>query len=75
MKEHWGNGYATEAVTAIMDYCFHNLELKRLCAEIDNKNERSKKLIEKLGFELIAVLPEADFGGTVADVAYYTRTK
>ena len=75
MKEHCGNGYATEAVAAIIDYCFDDLELKRLCATIDNKNERSKKLIEKLRFELIAVLPEADFGGRVADVAYYTRTK
>jgi RimJ/RimL family protein N-acetyltransferase len=75
LREHWGNGYAHEAVSAIIEYCFETLNLKRLYATIDNKNERSKKLIEKLGFELIAMLLEANFGGRVADVAYYARTK
>ena len=73
LREHWGNGYAGEAVSALMDHCGDALKLKRLCATIDDKNERSKRLIEKLGFSLVAVLPEADFGGRVADVAYYTR--
>jgi len=45
-----------------------------LYASIDNKHGRSKKLIEKLGFELIAVLPESNFYGRIADVAYYSRT-
>ncbi len=73
-KEFWGKGYAGEAVNAIIEYCASELKLKRLCALIDDKNERSKKLIEKAGFEWVATLPEADFGGRVADVAYYTRS-
>jgi len=73
MSEYWGNGYAYESMTAIIDYTFNTLGLKRLCAEIDDKNERSKKLITKLGFDFVALLPEADFGGRVADVAYYSR--
>ena len=73
-KEFWGKGYAGEAVTAIVAYCASELKLKRLCALIDDKNERSKKLITKAGFEWIATLPEADFGGRVADVAYYARS-
>lgn len=72
-KAFWGKGYASEAVTAVIEYCARELKLRRLCALIDNNNERSKKLITKAGFSLIATLPEADFGGRVADVAYYTR--
>ncbi|MDR0963673.1 MAG: GNAT family N-acetyltransferase [Clostridium sp.] len=72
-QEYWGKGYANEAVSAIVEYAFGALGLKRLFATIDNNNERSKKFIEKLCFEFVALLPEADFGGRVADVAYYTR--
>lgn len=74
LREYWGNGFAYEAVSTIIEYCNNTLKLKRLCANIDNNNLKSKKLIEKLGFNLIAVLPEADLGGRVADMAYYTRT-
>lgn len=75
LKEYWGKGYAQEAVTAIINYCFDTIKLSRLFATIDNKNERSKVFAEKLGFKFIALLPETDFGGRVADVAYYSRVK
>ena len=74
LKEHWGKGFANEAVTAMIEHAQNVLNLKRLYATIDNKHGRSKKMIEKLGFELIAVLPESNFYGRVADVAYYSRT-
>lgn len=72
-RDFWDQGYAAEAVQAVINYSANTLQLKRLCATIDDQNERSQKLIKKLGFELVAVLPEADFGGRVANVAYYTR--
>lgn len=73
-RSYWGQGYAAEAAGAVIAYCANTLHLSRLCAMIDNRNKRSKKLIEKLGFTWVALLPEADFGGRVADVAYYTKT-
>ena len=73
LREHWGKGFAYEAVTAMIEYAKNTLNLKRLYATIDNKGDKSKKLIEKLGFSLVAVLPESDFGGRVSDVAYYSR--
>jgi ribosomal-protein-alanine N-acetyltransferase len=73
MKEYWGKGYAYEAVNKIIDYSFNTLKLKRLCASIDNRNIRSKKFIEKLGFEYITLMPESNFGGRIADVAYYSK--
>lgn len=72
-RSYWGKGYAEEAANAVISYCADTLKLKRLCATIDDNNEKSKKLIEKLGFTSVALLPEADFGGRVANVAYYSR--
>ncbi|GAA4830616.1 hypothetical protein GCM10023310_04640 [Paenibacillus vulneris] len=73
MREHWGCGFAYEAVSAVIEHCKSTLNLKRLFATIDNKNMKSKKLIEKLGFTLVAVLPESSLRGRVTDVAYYSR--
>jgi RimJ/RimL family protein N-acetyltransferase len=74
LREHWGKGFAYEAVTAMIEYAVETLNIKRFYAKIDNRHIKSKKLIEKLGFTLLAVLPESDFYGRVADVAYYART-
>jgi [ribosomal protein S5]-alanine N-acetyltransferase len=73
MREHWGCGFAYEAVSAVIEHSKSTLHLKRLSAKIDNKNIPSKKLIERLGFTLVAVLPESHLQGRVADVAYYSR--
>jgi ribosomal-protein-alanine N-acetyltransferase len=73
-REYWGQGYASEAVAAVIDYSTRELKLHRLCAQIDDRNDRSKTLITRAGFTWIATLPEADFGGRVADVAYYARS-
>ncbi|VXB15768.1 conserved hypothetical protein [Bacillus sp. 349Y] len=73
MREHWGCGFAYEAVSAVIEHCRSTLHLKRLSATIDHDNVPSKKLIEKLGFTLVAVLPESNLMGRVADVAYYSR--
>lgn len=73
LPRYWGKGYAQEAMEAVISHCRDNLQLKRLCAMIDQKNERSRKLAEKLNFALVALIPEGDFGGRVADIAYYAR--
>ena len=68
----WNNGYATEAGEAVIGYVFHRLSFIRLCAQIDDKNDASKRLAERLRFKLVAVLPEANLGGKIADIEYYT---
>lgn len=72
-REYWGAGYAYEAAEAVCNYAGDVLKLGRLCANVDTANERSKRLLERLGFLFVALLPEANFGGRVADVAYYSR--
>ena len=47
---HWGHGYALEAVAAMIE----QLEGCRLFATVDPRNERSIRLLERLGFRHIS---------------------
>ncbi len=49
-QEHWSQGYAMEAVTAILKHCFENLNMHRIRANCDTRNESSWRLLEKLRF-------------------------
>jgi len=73
LREFWRNSYATEALDTLITHSRATLGLKQLCARIDSENVASRRLTEKLGFALDAVLPEADFGGRVCDLAYYSK--
>lgn len=55
-RRHWGNGYASEAVQALTDYCFKVIQLPRIVAKVDPKNVASKKVIEKNGFTFEHIL-------------------
>jgi RimJ/RimL family protein N-acetyltransferase len=48
-REHWGKGYASEAVSRLLDYAFGNLGLHRVVAITDRENEPSIALLERLG--------------------------
>lgn len=50
-KKHWGKGFATESSRAILDYGFTNLNTDSIFAIVDPKNENSKKVLNKLGFD------------------------
>jgi [ribosomal protein S5]-alanine N-acetyltransferase len=57
-REHWGRGTALEAVAAIIDWSFRTLGLHRLEADVDPRNERSLRLLERLGFRREGYLRE-----------------
>ena len=44
-----GNGYATEAAAAVLRHCFETLGLPRVAADVDEPNEASVRILEKLG--------------------------
>lgn len=46
----WGQGYATEAARALLDWAFDTLDLNRVQAEADTRNTASARVLEKLGF-------------------------
>ncbi len=47
-REHWGSGYATEAVLAVRDWAFGELDVRRLVSVIAPDNTRSQRLAERL---------------------------
>ncbi len=55
----WGKGIATDAVKLIVDYGFNNLDINRIWAGVFAYNDGSKRVLEKNGFELEAVLKKA----------------
>jgi [ribosomal protein S5]-alanine N-acetyltransferase len=48
-RASWGHGYATEAATAVRDFAFGTLGIKRLIAMIDPANTSSVRVAQKLG--------------------------
>ncbi len=69
---YWNKGYAFEAGSAVLKYCFETLGFIRISAQISANNQKSRNLAEKLGFEFHAILPQANLGGKITDVAYYS---
>lgn len=48
-RAYWGCGYAVEGLTAVLNYCFGQLNKHRLTASVDPENQRSIALLERLG--------------------------
>lgn len=48
--DYWGQGFAYEAMRAVVDYAFANRAVDHLMADIDPRNAASRKLLERLGF-------------------------
>lgn len=50
-SNHWRRGYATEAACGVIDYAFNILQATSVFAGHHPKNETSKYLLKKLGFQ------------------------
>ena len=46
----WGQGFATEAAGALLQWAFDALDLNRVQAETDTRNTASSRVLEKLRF-------------------------
>ncbi len=67
-----GNGYATEASLAILEYGFGVWGLHRFEASLDPRNEASRRVLERLGFRHEGTLIESFWlGDVVTDDARY----
>ena len=49
LPAYWGNGFAEEAVTTILNFAFSELGLQRITADVRIENKASIRLLEKLG--------------------------
>ena len=54
----WGNGYATEAATAVRDYAFDVLQMPRIVSLIRPGNHASRRVAEKIGMRLEQIIHE-----------------
>jgi RimJ/RimL family protein N-acetyltransferase len=48
-RDHWGQGYATEAARAAIEFGFGELELTEIVSFTSVVNERSRRVMERLG--------------------------
>lgn len=49
-SDFWGQGYATEAARAVLDYAFNTLGIEEIVSFTVHDNTRSIHVMEKLGF-------------------------
>ena len=71
-RDAWGQGYAHEAVGALLDHAFEAWNLHRVEADIDPRNQASARLLERLGFQREGLLRERWIvGGEISDTAWY----
>lgn len=54
----WGRGFATEALGLLLGFAFGTLDLHRVEADVDPRNERSLRLFERQGFRREGYLRE-----------------
>ena len=64
-SDHWGRGIAGEAVALVLDWAFRRLDLQRVEADIDPRNEGSRRLLLRLGFSSEGLLRQRFFVGDV----------
>ena len=72
-EEHWGKGYMTEAAKAVVNYGFEVLDLHLISAYCFPFNDRSKRVLAKLGFTYEGTLSlcEQQYNGEVYDNECY----
>jgi RimJ/RimL family protein N-acetyltransferase len=71
-SQHWRRGYMHEALQRLLRYAFDDLDLTRLEADIDPRNEASERSLLRLGFVKEGYMRERWIvGDVVSDSAVY----
>lgn len=76
-KAYWGQGLMTEAAKEVLRYAFEDLKLEMVTISHFSYNQRSARVIEKLGFHREGVLRKAflRYDGSLLDDVGYSMTK
>jgi len=70
---HQGKGIMTEALSAVLDFGFQQIGLHSIEANVNPKNEKSSKLLKRLGFRKEALFTENYFyNGQFLDSEIYS---
>ena len=60
-KEHWGQGYGTDAIRTLLGVAFEEMNLHRVFLRVDADNERAIRCYEKCGFQREGAMREVVF--------------
>ena len=75
-KQYWGKGIMTEAIKAALDYGFNKMNLNRIQALIDPRNNASKRVAEKHGFHYEGTFRDYEYEyGDFIDLNMYSVLK
>jgi RimJ/RimL family protein N-acetyltransferase len=72
VRDLWGRGLGRRAVGLLVGFAFDTLELRRVEADVDPRNEASLRLVERLGFVREGYLRERWLlGGEIQDAVLF----
>jgi ribosomal-protein-alanine N-acetyltransferase len=75
-KKYWGNGFATEAATSLINYSYTALNIIYIEAWIVKPNKRSQRVAQRLNMQHTATLEKQWYcNGKLHDVIIYTLHK
>ena len=75
-RPYHGQGFASEAVRGLLDYLFNTLNMHRVSAYCDTRNEPSWKLLQRLNFRLEGhYIENYRDGGSWASEYHYAMLK
>jgi [ribosomal protein S5]-alanine N-acetyltransferase len=76
-EDYWGMGIMPEAAGAAINYAFRQLDVSYVTVHHFANNTRSKRVIEKLGFQYEGTLRHCSkiFNGTIHDLSVYSMSR
>ncbi|TDF93047.1 GNAT family N-acetyltransferase [Paenibacillus piri] len=73
-RAFWGKGYASEAISSLIDYAFSSLKLNRIEAQVEPENVNSVKVLQKLNFIFEGTLRQYErVNGKFKDLSIYSK--
>ena len=73
---YWGNGYISEALRSVIPYVFGTKRINRVEALVHSRNQRSQRVLARLGFRKEGVLREyVLWHGEFWDMVLYSLLK
>ena len=76
LPQFWRRGFASQALRAMIEYGFEQMELQKIIANVNPKNFGSRRILEKFHFKQEAYFKEDFyFNGKYLDTVVYVRLK
>lgn len=71
-KNYWGRGLMTEALKAVLDFCFTQASFQKVKARYASLNPASGRVMEKAGMSYLqTIVNGVERKGYLADLIYY----